>query len=253
MITICLTHFKSLTLANLAASLYSVKQQDFTCVDSIVVVDNDSDDAAYDIQNLVDRMDFPVPCRLLSLKHGNPELTHSWSTNVAVRESDTPWVLFTRSDYILDFTLLERFVRIAGEKSARWNGFITGNVYHLNVSIEVCEQTGWRTAGADLLRALPGAEESYTVIDTGVWMARRDAFEQVGGLDESLSAWGHAQTHFQHKLHEIGVQFVRIPNPMFYHPKHSATRDITLAHQQLNAKGIDIHQLWNRYEGVKPY
>jgi GT2 family glycosyltransferase len=95
--------------------------------------------------------------------------------------------------------------------------------------------------------------ETYTVIDSGVWMARRAAFWHVGGLDEALAAWGHAQTHFQWKLHTSGVEFVRIPEILFYHPLHAAERDIALAHEQLRGIGIDIHKMWERYEGAKPY
>jgi GT2 family glycosyltransferase len=79
------------------------------------------------------------------------------------------------------------------------------------------------------------------------------AFKQVGGLCEELTAWGHAQTHFQWKLHQAGVEFVRVPQVLFYHPHHGGERDIEVAHEQLKQQGLEIRDLWARYEGVNPY
>ena len=252
-LTICFTYFKSLSLSNLEAALYTVRQQDLPRVQSIIIVDNDSPDERQSIQNIINDMQFPVPVELLSFKHGDATKTHSWSTNVAISHATTPWVLFTRADYLLDFNLLLKFYEVMASKPRDWDGFITGNVYHLQPDIGACNTINWRRFGPSELRALPGTEEQYMVIDAGVWMIRRQAHQRVGGLDESLTAWGHAQTHFQYKLHQTGTEFVRIPQPLFFHPMHGAPRDISLAHQQLQERGINIKELWARYEGVQPY
>lgn len=252
-VTVCLTYFMSLALANLEAALHSVRQQDMANVESLVIVDNNTDDSLQDILNLVERFQFPVPINLTSFKHGDPAKTHSWSTNVAVRKAFTPWVLFTRADYLLAFDAVQTFVGIVQARPHDWDGFVTGNVYHLGVDVGVCEQSEWRQVGPQALRRYPGAEADYTRIDAGVWMARRRAFDRVGGMDEKLTVWGHAQTHFQYKLDMSGTEFVRVPQVMFYHPQHSAERDIELAHRQLIEQGIDIKQLWARHEGAQPY
>lgn len=253
MITICLTYYRSLILANLAAALYAVSRQDLSLVRSIILVDNNTEDTAAELQAVLDALTFSVPVHLHCLKNGDASRTHSWSTNLAVSLAKTPWVLFTRADYILDFDLLKRFVAVVDEQPAGWDGFVTGNVYHLAVDVEECEATTWRETGAGELRHLPGVEADYTRIDAGVWMARRDSFERVGGLDERLTAWGHAQTHFQHKLALAGVEFVRIPEPLFYHPLHAAPRDLALAHQQLRDVGGDLHEMWARHDGARVY
>lgn len=252
-VTVCCTYFKSLGLANLRAAAYSLRQQNLTNVDLIVVVDNDTDDSVDAIWNVFAWLKFPVPVRLLPFKHGDAEKTHSWSTNVAVRAAQTSWILFTRADYILDFRCLERFVAVAEASPAGWDGFVTGNVYHLNSDVGQCEEMSWRIDGAQVLRLLPGAEADYTRIDAGVWLLRRSAFDRVEGLDEALSAWGHAQTHFQHKLYTSGTEFVRVPEVLFYHPLHAAPRDLALAHQQLAERGIDLKEMWARHDGVQPY
>jgi hypothetical protein len=250
MITICLTYFRSLTLANLAAALYSVRRQDLSSVSALVVVDNNTDDPAAAIQWCLDAEAFPVPVQLRSFKHGDVSRTHAWSTNVAVQEVATPWVLFTRADYLLDFSTVRKFAAIAQAHGPDWNGFITGNGCHLSEDIATCELTPWRTQGPRLFR---GIEFDYTCIDAGVWMARRAGFDRVGGLDERLTRWGHAQTHFQYKLHAAGTECIRIPETLFYHPHHDAARDLDVAHQQLRDHGLDLQALWARHEGAQPY
>lgn len=249
MITICLTYFKSLTLANLDAALHSVRQQDLSQVRELIVFDNDTTDDRNDVLDVVDSFGFPVPVRFISLKHGDPTRTHSWSSNAAVREVRTPWVLFTRADYLLDFNTVREFWDVVQAQPSEWNGFITANGCHLADDVATCDETRWRDAGP----AFTGATFDYTLIDAGVWMARKAAFDLVGGLDESLTAWGHAQTHFQHKLYASGVQFHRVPKTLFYHPFHGAERNIDVAHEQLKNLGVDIRQMWTRYEGASPY
>lgn len=256
MITVCLTYFRSLTLANLSAALYSVRRQDLSHVESIVVVDNNADDVASDIHREIDVLSFPVPVRLLSFKHGDSSRTHSWSTNVAVREAISPWVFFTRADYLLDFDMLRRCVEVVEVKQQHrpnWNGFVTSNCYQLGVDVAGCETTSWREHGTTMLRRFPGSEVDYTSIDTGVWLSTRRIFDEVGGLEEKLIAWGHAQTHFQYKLYRAGTEFVRIPEPLYFHTQHGAERDLGLAHQQLREQGINLRELWERYEGAKFY
>lgn len=245
MITICLTYFKGLTLANLDAALHSISRQDLSLVEEIIIIDNDTVDDEIAIMDVVESFGFPVPKRVLSLKHGDPLKTHAWSTNVAVAEAQTKWILFTRADYLLDSDLLGK---LALESSGAQ--FITSNGCHLNDSIEECDRTVWREDGPCIFS---GVEFDYTSIDAGVWLATKEAFDSVGGLDERLSAWGHAQTDFQYRLYLAGVSFARIPETLFWHPRHGGPRDIDLAHTQLAETGADLRKMWERYKGVKPY
>lgn len=254
MITICLTYFRSLTLENLAAALHSLKQQDLSRVKEILVLDNNTEDRAVKIEALVSWFNLPVPAwRVMYHKHGDPLKAHSWSTNAIVREAKTPWILFTRADYILDTSFVSRCCAVVDSHPEGWNGFVVTNGRHLQDDVLECERSEWKIKGARALRAVAGADFDYTTIDAGVWMARKEAFDSVGGLDERLTAWGHAQTHFQWKLSKAGVEFVRVPEVLFYHPKHDGERRIELSHEQLAAVGVDLHELWARHEGPKPY
>jgi hypothetical protein len=247
MISICCTYYRSLTLANLAAALYSIRQQNFAHVQELIVVDNNTDDEPTAIREVIDALAFPVPVTLDSIKHGDRSRTHAWSTNRAVAFVTTPQVLFTRADYLLDFAAVDRVV--AATTSA--HQFVIGGYYDLHVEIQSCEQTEWRRRGPTVLRSLGGHEYGHTIIDSGVWFTSRLAFDRVGGLDERLVAYGHAQTHFQHKLYQAGVAFVRLPEVLFYHPRHGyeVPRDLTIAHQQLEAIGVHLTDLWARYDG----
>jgi hypothetical protein len=217
-------------------------------------VDNNTEDSVESIQDAINQQDFPVPVRLLSLKHGDASKAQSWSTNKTVREAETAWEFYTRADYLLDFNILRKFVKVVDRHADPWNGFIVSNGCHLAITIDECERTDWRQRGPSLLK---GIEYDYTVVDSGVWMARRDAYDRVDGFDETLSAWGHAQTLFQHSMYQAGTEFVRVPEVLFWHPWHGGPRDISVAHLQLlEQKGIDyegLKKMWSRYHGASPY
>jgi hypothetical protein len=251
-LTICLTYYQSLTLENLSASLFSVRLQDLSYVTEIIILDNNTPNSAEDIQQLIDSLAFPVPVRLLSFKHGDPNKTHAWSTNTTITNVSTSWVLFTRADYLLDPSHLRKCLSIITDHPENWDGFVVSNGRHLHADITACEQASWRM-NPDALQALPGADFDYTIIDSGVWFSRRSAFDRVNGLDEALSSWGHAQTDFQHRLFKTGTEFVRIPEVLYFHPMHAASRDIIKAHDQLQARGVDLKVIWSRYHGVNPY
>jgi GT2 family glycosyltransferase len=214
------------------------------------VLDNNTDDDTADIYQIIHECQFPVPVIFRSEKHGDRNKTHAWSSNTVVKQVSTPWVFFTRADYLLAFDALRKFVAAKNQKPEDWNGFVTSSGSHLALSVESCEVRGWRNQGPQIFS---GDMYDYTHIDTGVWLARRDAFERVGGLNEQLSAWGHAQTHFQWKLHKSGVEFVRVPEVLFFHPAHEGEKDLSLAKRQVDAQGLSLQEMWARYEGPRMY
>jgi len=139
---------------------------------------------------------------------------------------------------------------VAG-KPVGWDGFVVSHGCHLGIGVAECERTEWRRVGP--APCLHGINYDYTEIDSGVWMMRRDTYDRVGGFDERLAAWGHAQTEFQHRVHLAGVEFVRIPQVLFWHPGHGGAKDMEQANRQLSAVGTDLRLMWSRYHGVSPY
>jgi hypothetical protein len=251
--TVCFAYFKSLTLAHLEASLLTLAMQDPSNVDEILILDNDTTDPTDDIRRVVDMLRFPVPVKFISIKHGDPTATHAWSTNQLVYGARSRWVFFTRADYLLEADALSSMLDVVARHTPEWDGFVTGDCYHLNPDLTECDAHEWRERGVGCLRHLPGALADYTKIDSGVWLGRTESFRRVEGLDERLSAWGHAQTHFQHKLYQSGTEFVKVPRVLFYHPRHAAPRDLAVAHAQLAEVGADLRAMWDRHEGVNPY
>lgn len=246
MITVCFVYFRSLTLLNLEAALYSVRKQNLSDVDRLVVLDNNTDDSSEQIQAVIDKLDFPIPVALVSHKHGDLSKTHSWSTNAVVREAKTEWVFFTRADYLLEFNTLELF--LAETTSPK---FIVGRYYDVQVDVGVCNTTRWRIEGPGKTLQQFGQEYSHTLVDSGVWMTTKQIFDSVGGMDESMHAWGHSQTAFQYKLYLAGVDFIKVPHIVFYHPihHHEVGRDWDLAMRQVTQAGFDLRTMWKRYEG----
>jgi glycosyltransferase involved in cell wall biosynthesis len=255
MITICFTYFRSLTLANLEAALFSVRKQDLRNVDRIIVLDNNTDDSTAAIQEVIERLAFPVTVQLLSCKHGDMSRTHAWSTNAVVAEAKSPWVFFTRADYILDSDAVRKFMDVVDLRGADWNGFVVGGYYDVSMNVHQCEATNWRTAGPNVLQSY-GRDYDHVIVDSGVWMTKKEIFERAGGLCETQSAWGHAQTVFQYRVYQLGVEFVRIPHVVFYHTAHGyeVPRDHAVASQQLANLGLNLKELWARYDGPdNPY
>ena len=249
MMTICFVYFRSLAMAHLRASLFSLRQQDFTQVEKIIILDNNTDDSTTDIYSAAHEYEFPVPIVFYSAKHKDTTKTHAWSTNAVVRQAFTPWVFFTRADYLLSFDIVKRFASIAGGYPNDWNGFVTSDGSYVG-ALQECERTTWRENGPGVIQ---GTTYNHTVIDAGVWLGRSQSFTQVGGLDEHLTAWGHAQTHFQWKLYKTGTEFIRIPEVLFYHLDHGGDKDIVLANQQLASRGVSLQDMWSRYDGPKVY
>lgn len=253
-VTIALVHFKAVTLAHLEASLFSVRMlAGLESVRELVVVDNDTVDSEADILATIAALDFPIQTRLVWSKHGDPSRTHAWSTNEAVRQARAPWVLMTRADYLLHADLLVEMRAAVAQGGDDWDGVVVPDGYHLASDLAACEAVSWRRDGLDVLRALPGVAYDHGIVDSGVWMARRATCERVGGLDERLTAWGHAQTEFQHRLHLAGVPFARVSRVLVHHPRHDGERDLALAHAQLAERGVDVRAPWVRYHGKAPY
>lgn len=248
MTTICLVHFKTMPMASLEAAVWSLRQQDLSRIDEIVIVDNNSDALPSDIYALTSTL--YIRTRVISSKHQDLTRTHAWATNLVVAQVESPWFLMTRSDYLLASNTLEKFHAVIDAQPSDWNGFVTGDGSHLTVPLGECERLGWRQRGVE---SLGGSRFDYTLIDAGVWMMRRAAFDKIEGLNEGLAAWGHSQTEFQYRLYASGVDFIRVPEVLFVHPLHAGERDIAKANEQLAASGGDLKNMWDRYHGVSPY
>lgn len=253
MIDIAFVFFRTLDLRHLDAALYSLSRQDFTEVGSVFILDNNTTFTPDQIEAVVQRYPVPVPVEVGYGKHGDPNKTQSWSVNAVMRRCQSPWVFFTRADYILDASTLARFAAVRDQHPPDWRGFVTSYAYHMAFDergdqriegFRDIEQHDWRTRGAQvLLTDVNGWRVDSSHLDAGVWLTRRALWAEVGGLDERLHAWGYQQTVFQRALREHGVDIVQIPEFLFFHQHHAAPRSYDVAKAQLAETGLTVEAL----------
>lgn len=247
MIDVAFVHFGAVDHRYLDAAWYSLSRQDFTGVSSVTFYDNSSGQDRELLMAVLDRHTLPphIPLRAVFDCHNDPDKRcQSYSVNAAVRATSAPWVLFTRSDYILDFTLVERFNAVI--QGAERSDFVTSYAYHMAFDargdqriegFRDIEPTRWRERGAQVfLDEVNGWRVDSSHTDAGVWACRRVAFASVGGLNERLTKWGLQQTVFQQALAERGCTIVQIPEFLFFHQHHGGEfRDYDAAIAQLEA------------------
>jgi hypothetical protein len=242
-IDICFVHFKNTELSHLDAAWYSLSKQDFTGVNCIRFVDNDTIHTEEQIREVWNRYPVPVPILPLFAKHGNSGWTHSWSTNrvCAAVEAET-WIFYTRTDYILAFDCLSRFREVANGDKVLVTSWVwmMGYDYKMENTYDVVdiERYNWRERGMAALLEHPYVFKFQDADkDAGVWLTRRDWMVQAGGLNESLASWGFQQSEFQRGLRRIGVEMRMIPEYLYAHQHHGAPRDFHKAQAEFNAHG----------------
>jgi hypothetical protein len=250
MISICFVYFRSVTLDHLDAAWFSLSRQDFSNVNGVYVLDNNTDDDQAAIRAVIDRYRLPVPVYIMHAKHRLRTRTHSWSVNKVVRWAAGPLIFFTRADYILDARAVERFAALVVPSKPR---LITSYAYHMAFDergdqriegFRDIEQHHWRERGAQvLLDAVNGWRVHSCDLDAGVWLLPRETVERVGGLDEGLVEWGYAQTLFQKHLRDHGVPAIQIPEYLFFHQHHAAPRSYDRARADLAKQGITVEEL----------
>lgn len=235
MITIGVVYFRTTTLDHLDAAWFTVAQQDFTGVGSVVVLDNNTEDDPRAIVEVLDRYPIPVPRILQFSKHGNPRRTQSWSVNEVARLTPTDWLFLTRSDFLLSPDCL---ATLAARRQANLDaGFLTSYCHQMGYDATLSNTDAlarhsqrdapWRLdpRGAG---SLVGQEPAFyfheTHVDAGVWLTRRRYFGEIGGLDERMVSWGYQQQVWQRRLVAHGVIVDQTPEYLFHHQHHWAPR-----------------------------
>jgi len=235
-ISIAFIHFKTLNLHHLDAALFTLAKQDFKGVKEFIVLDNNSDEPVDLITSALSAYQFPIQPKLVSLKHGDLRRTHTWSSNEAFRQTNQPWVFLCRSDFLLDYDCLSKFVTIANNFEWR-KAFITSYCQQMgcddalsNTDVLVehsYADAGWRThpdGPKSLVNAVPSNYFHDTDQDAGVYLMDREAWQCSGGLDERLVGWGTNQSRWQNSLPRYGTKIFNIEEYLFHHQHHWAER-----------------------------
>lgn len=248
MIDIAFIFFRTLRLEHLDAAWYSLSRQDFTGVQSVQFLDNNTEYTEAEIEAVLVRYPLPVPLVIHYAKHGDPTKTQSWSCNKAVSLCSADWVFLMRADFLIDDDCLARFVEsrdlfsmMSGDRS-----FVTSWCQQMGyddalsntdaLAAYTLPDAPWRTDPKGL-KGLVGTVPSHmfqsTDKDAGVWLIKRELVSEVGGLNERMSSWGYQQQVFQRALMRAGVQIIVIPDYLFHHQHHYAVRDFEQAAREL--------------------
>ena len=242
-VSLCFVFFKTLDLRHLDAAWYSVAQQDFSTVNKVYFLDNDTPEDLFAIQEVLSRYPIPVPLVFCSSKHGQADRTQSWSVNHVCQLAEGPWLFFTRADYILDFRALQRMTfKAKTDESAGLKPFVSGHCWQMAYDREAAnlhayvdiEQYGWRERGMEALLEHPyGFRFHETDQDAGVWCTQKAYMADAGWLNEQLVSWGYQQSVWQRDLrNKAGVTCSAIPDYLFAHQHHWAPRDFVKARSE---------------------
>ena len=250
MIDLVLVHFRTTGLAHFEAAWFTLARQDFTDIGHVIVLDNNTDDRQDQLQAITDREPIPVPLIWSLHKHQDPRRTHAWSVNQAMRVAVHPWVFFTRSDFLLDYTCVARFRAERDAHGPPWPGLVTSWCYQMGYDDQLSNtdalapyslpEAPWRLdpdGPRSLIGHVPAVPFQTSHLDAGVWLARKEDWQRTGGLNEKLVSWGYAQQSWQRALRRTGVDVVQLPAYLFMHQHHAAPRDFAQASREFAQYG----------------
>lgn len=246
-IDIALVYFRTCYLAHLDAALYSLAQQDLHDVARILVLDNNTPDAASAIDRVVfERLrEVTCPIDVHHSKHGDPTRTQSWSVNWALRCVDAAWLFFTRADFLLAPECLAAFREVRDDHPPDWRGFVTSWCYQMGYDNQLSNTDAlapyslpdapWRThpeGATSLIGQVPAHLFQSTQLDAGVWLTRPADLRAIGGLNEAMTSWGFQQQEAQRGLRRTGVEIVNLREYFYMHQHHYGDRNFQRAHEE---------------------
>lgn len=240
--------FRTTDLYHLDAAWFTLARQNFTHVERVIFINNNTQFDTLEIEHVLSRYRLPVRLDIHHELHRDSKKTHSWSVNRFIELSSTPWIFFARSDYLLNYDLLTEFWK---EKERRqqlnptWRGLITS----------YCHQMGYDSglSNTDALApySLPGAEWRMMLegpkflfgkvpanyfessgVDAGVFLTQRMNFTEIGGMNENLVNWGFNQQEAQGLMQGRGVEMVALKEYLYHHQHHYAPRDFQVANSE---------------------
>lgn len=247
-VSVCFVHFNGgLNLQHLDAAWYSLSKQDFTGVNGVYFLDNNSPQTEEEICGVIDRYPLPVSVREVFNKHGDATKTQSWSVNSVCQWAAGPWIFFMRSDYILSFDCLARMRdEVLGRPTWDQRRFVSGWCWQMAYDREArnvpdnidIEQYGWRERGMPALLEHPyGFKFHETDQDAGCWFTSKDFMAEAGWMNEGLVSWGYQQSTFQRAMRNLGISTSAIQDYLFAHQHHYAVRDFDKAQREYQQHG----------------
>jgi len=226
----------------------------------VIVVDNGSVEA--ETAALLNSWHDREPQRLRVVRDDRP-FNYSALNNAAARSSDAPFLLLLNNDVeALErnwLAVLLGWVQQDGIGAA--GGLLLypdGLVQHAGVILGIngVAEHAYRSTPSNLMGYFGGLQTvtNYSAVTGACLMTRRDVFESVGGLDESLPvAWNDID--YCLKLRRAGHRIVYVPDAKMIHHE-SATRGLpqTESARRTHAKEVEeMRERWKIAEMDDPY
>jgi hypothetical protein len=229
--TLVYRFYKSLTLAHLERSLYSISRQTVK-PDQMVFFDNNSMFSEEEIMRVVAQHFKIEDWTFYFARHHDQKKTLSWSNNRAIALSDNDHFILARADFIYTFDCFERWFAVY---DANLPAFVSSWIYWMGYYADVNDGTvdhasdleplNWREDPKRLLSHRKDAiETKFSEHDGPSFLTSKRAMDLCGWYDEALYGWGFDQQDMQQKMIEAGVSMRVIPEFMLFHILHQVAK-----------------------------
>lgn len=252
--SVIFTFFRSLELAHLERSMFSLSKQ-FALPDDLIFFENNTDFVEEQIKEVVAQHFDLSRWKFHFKKHGDPRKTSaSWCHNHAIKLAEHDAFILARADIIYDFVcfaaMFNAYKAIGGPLC-----FTTSHMKHMDFYNESntfesadhaadLEPLKWRE-DVQRLTATRGRNFTETHLDAASFCTSKSAMELAGWYDEDLISWGMWQQSLQMEMREKGVEFYVIPEMLQFHMQHGADRNTAVATAEFanspRRKGIRNH------------
>ena len=226
--TLIFTFFRSLTLAHLERSLYSLSKQTVK-PDEWLFFDNNTAYSEEEIRKVISQHFRLEDWKLNFEKHGDPKKTSaSWCQNQAILRSSNETFVLTKADCIYDFTFCQRLLELHQGLPMR---FVAAWMYQMGYLSQKSHQEvdhaadleplNWRENPRNLdQNKANGRIHDAPDQDAASFCCTRDTISKAGWYDEYLLGWGFWQMDLQSQLRLLGVPFIIIKEILSWHMMH---------------------------------
>ncbi len=257
------TFFRTLSIAHLERSLYSLSRQT-DLPDDMVFFENNTD-FSEDVIKLTVAKHFPLSrWRFYFNKHGDPRKTSaSWCQNHAIKLAENDVFILAKADLIYDFNFCKRVVDVYKEHAVQ-DGMHLSTCHLLQMAYHSecgkpheqvdhakdLESLNWREDPQRLHQNVGGdyggsQYHTQTQGDAPSFCTSKQAMAAADWYDEDLVGWGYWQVSLQSDMAAKGVQMHVIPETLMFHmlhkiegPERSQERGMQEFNQSRRRQGI---------------
>lgn len=244
--SIVFTFFRSLSLAHLERSLFSLAKQTVKPSEFIIYC-NDVDYYPEEVTLVIaSTLGADKTIRFVWDNHNDPSKRNaSYAQNKSIQMAKNDLFIFTKADCIFTEDFCEKLL---AQKTDNPMEFIAPHLYQMHYwsqrgkphdqvdHASDLEELRWRENIRNLDRNTNGGQLNYhATIDAPCFCTTKQAMERAGWYDENLTVWSYWQPDLQGNMAKRGVQMKVVPETLVYHMMHGLApeegeRDLHKAH-----------------------